>query len=38
MNGLKKDLGIFALGDDSAFLPYSKTRKTRKITMMGNRG
>jgi len=38
MNALKRDLGIFALGDESAFLLHSKTRKTRKITMMESRG
>jgi len=32
MNDLKKDLGIFVPGHESAFHLYSKTRKTRKIT------
>jgi len=38
MNDLKKDLGIFVPGHESAFHLYSKTRKTRKITVMENRG
>jgi len=38
MNGLKRDLRIFVPGHESVFHLYSKKRKTRKVTMMENRG